>query len=1116
VGNRRTGLRKYVWSAAFALGLGALLLAAGPSGSAHAAGDVTYQAENGVIGGTAAVTADSNASFGYKVGNLNDVGSYVQLNNVSVANAGTYTITIRYSNGYPDTRTKSLYVNGVDVATVSFPPTGNWNIYSTVTASVSLNEGSNTIKIQRDSADSPASDIDSIFVPGATSAWTVVNNYGPYYYVNYYSPGGTIVYDGGATGYYNNDVQFSQTTNDAIEFTFHGTGVRWIGAKNNNHGMANVYIDGVSQGLVDTYGPVWEKQLILFEKRNLPEGVHTLKVAVSGTKNAASTGTAIDWDAFEAIQGGTKYEAESGTVGGGAVTASDTYASGGSKVGTLNSDGAYVQFGSVNTPSGTGTGYYDLTIRYSNGYPDTRTKSLYVNGTKVMSVAFPATGNWNIYKEVKVAVHLNAGSNTIKIQKDSADAGGTDIDRIYVATTPRKAKVVTPTYATEDVVISDFDVTDYGADKTGAADATAAVQKALDDCFATGGGTVWMPAGTYKISSTLKVYSFCSLRGDWRDPDSGTGSYGTVISANVSSDIGELIRLQGTNAGVVGLTFYYPNQNHSNPIVPINLGYVIRADQDTASIHNVTFLNAYKGILVSTLHGFDTFDNIKGTALNVGLELRETAAVDSTQKITFSNAYWANAGSAYNAPAKSVIDAYTRANGTAFLFSDNDAVQHYKLKATDYKYGIRDVDGPRDGSWGSNYALLDIQNTDYALKMESGFRKNAILRSTLSGSVNSINFSRINTYAELFASDNALTGATTGTGLTVSTSTAPPPTSYTEGAPSKTTSTTLYDVTKAPYYAPYVKASRGNLPTVDATSAIQAALNAAGTAGGGIVYLPPGWYKVSTHLTVPANVELRGASSTAIEARATGEGTALFAYEGEGTATPTTDTAFITLNGNKSGLRGLRVFYPNNPMNTSTNIKKFPYTVRINNADDVYVVNVEFENASYGLDIANGSDRHFIKRLFGFSAENFVRVGTSTEGWIEQMHDLNPTSMDGELERYGIAGFFNNWAGTDNFSAIRDSYMWLHTQWIIINGAAGEHLLNIGGCGVKNGVVVNSGTVDIWNLVTDQLSRDDYAVVAGSGASVKVMNSAAVFGQNTTGAGIVASYNPTRHLEGQP
>ena len=44
----------------------------------------------------------------------------------------------------------------------------------------------------------------------------------------------------------------------------------------------------------------------------------------------------------------------------------------------------------------------------------------------------------------------------------------------------------------------------------------------------------------------------------------------------------------------------------------------------------------------------------------------------------------------------------------------------------------------------------------------------------------------------------------------------------------------------------------------DNTGAIQAALNAAKNAGGGVVYMKGGYYKVSGSLTIPTGVELRG------------------------------------------------------------------------------------------------------------------------------------------------------------------------------------------------------------------------------------------------------------------
>src|SRR5690606_10821038 len=50
-----------------------------------------------------------------------------------------------------------------------------------------------------------------------------------------------------------------------------------------------------------------------------------------------------------------------------------------------------------------------------------------------------------------------------------------------------------------------YDVMAYGAVGDGISDDTAAIQQALDDCAAAGGGTVYLPAKTFSISSRLAI-----------------------------------------------------------------------------------------------------------------------------------------------------------------------------------------------------------------------------------------------------------------------------------------------------------------------------------------------------------------------------------------------------------------------------------------------------------------------------------------------------------------------------------------------------------------------------------------------------------------------------------
>lgn len=125
----------------------------------------------------------------------------------------------------------------------------------------------------------------------------------------------------------------------------------------------------------------------------------------------------------------TKYEAESGSVGGGAINAAYDSASGGIQWGNLDNVGAYGQI-TVNVPT---AGVYELVQSYSNGMSDTRYKSLYVNGTKISQIAYPVTGSWSNYGKIKSSVSLNAGNNTIKIQRDSADNTATDFDYFLIS-----------------------------------------------------------------------------------------------------------------------------------------------------------------------------------------------------------------------------------------------------------------------------------------------------------------------------------------------------------------------------------------------------------------------------------------------------------------------------------------------------------------------------------------------------------------------------------------------------------------------------------------------------------------------------------------------------------
>lgn len=105
------------------------------------------------------------------------------------------------------------------------------------------------------------------------------------------------------TGNYNSTMHFIEKTKGGewIETMFVGTGIKVIVPTNSNAGNLKVSIDGKVVDLIDCYTPKRQFKNIVFEKNDLPLGMHKIKLEATGTKNSASTSTKIEFDAFEVI-----------------------------------------------------------------------------------------------------------------------------------------------------------------------------------------------------------------------------------------------------------------------------------------------------------------------------------------------------------------------------------------------------------------------------------------------------------------------------------------------------------------------------------------------------------------------------------------------------------------------------------------------------------------------------------------------------------------------------------------------------------------------------------------------------------------------------------------------
>jgi len=122
-----------------------------------------FEAEAGTL--SAGGTVDSNhAGFtGTGFANpANAVGAFVDIP-VTAKTTGTKTLNIVYSDGTTVARPATISVNGTSRGTVNFPVTANWDTWSTVSLSVPMTAGANTVRIAGTTAVG-AANIDSVFL----------------------------------------------------------------------------------------------------------------------------------------------------------------------------------------------------------------------------------------------------------------------------------------------------------------------------------------------------------------------------------------------------------------------------------------------------------------------------------------------------------------------------------------------------------------------------------------------------------------------------------------------------------------------------------------------------------------------------------------------------------------------------------------------------------------------------------------------------------------------------------------------------------------------------------------------------------------------------------------
>lgn len=668
--------------------------------------------------------------------------------------------------------------------------------------------------------------------------------------------------------------------------------------------------------------------------------------------------------------------------------------------------------------------------------------------------------------------------------------------------------IVKTKYATDDIVVADHIVTEYGADNTGAKDATSAIRSAISAASSAGGGTVWMPAGKYRITSNISIPSGVTLRGDYQDPDSGT-AYGTIIMAYVSTGTSVstgLFNIQ-PSAGVVGLTVYYPNQSISSVK---SYPFTFFVNGMLCTIKNCTVINGYRGVgsVNSTAHEMMSVKNLKGTFLRSGVEIHNSADVGTVDGLVVSSKYWANAGSGLTKASASAIETYTKANASGMVITDAEQQQYYNIEISGCKNGIEFPCVVTRYMGAGSFYKLKISNCVNGIYAASGTytgtsgAKNCttvdyrwgynIANSSISGSSYSI-------YNGSSASSGK-TGVFKLSGVTLSGAT------YGEiDENSKSANLSSYTVDTTP--STKNSGSKFEKVAKNASEAtIQTALTRVGNAGGGVVYLPAGKYNISTGLTVPKNVELRGSSSVA--QRIGSYGTVLVNKQATQASASAAEsaTALVTLNGDNAGISGIFFSYGDNisKLNSSKSYNYYAYAVR-GKGTGVYANNICIAGASHGIDFRS-CPKHVIQYFVGCCLVNAMNV-SGGNGTI--MNCLQNATV---LSRCGYLAM-----GEGNlFTHVFNPVTRVTAEFIRVSGS-NEKIVNCFSYGVKTLVKSTSSTNLLCvNIGADNIGGSGTGVMhVFSGGSAVVINSLRYNGSSYTNSGCTLKIYNRMYINGQ-
>jgi hypothetical protein len=284
-----------------------------------------------------------------------------------------------------------------------------------------------------------------------------------------------------------------------------------------------------------------------------------------------------------------------------------------------------------------------------------------------------------------------------------------------------RPQVAATRFAAADLPVADLIFSPVPAGES-SADCAPALQRAIDELAARGGGTLFLPAAQYPIHSPVLVKEGVVLRGD--NPIAAVDQFGTLFVIRhqllADKDTPPTFGLQ-RGSGLRELVFWYPEQSLEEPRpYPWTIASTPERAGNNQSVINCSLINPYRGIKIGDhFNELHYLRNVRMCPLHTGIEVDSVTDIGRIEQLRINLAVWTDSGLPGAPPKQQGLDAeppLARLGVIGVDIGRSDWEYLYDLHIEGVAVGLRFRKGLR-GSSNAVMAYCQLKDCGSALEL---------------------------------------------------------------------------------------------------------------------------------------------------------------------------------------------------------------------------------------------------------------------------------------------------------------------------------------------------------------------------------------------------------------